>query len=118
MAVRRWSWRKAVVIAVFGALGLIDLAFLSSNALKIVQGGWLPLAMAATVFLRDRTPGASAAASIWKHMRDDSLALDLFLERADKLSQRIAGTAVFLSAAHRRRAQAVAAQPQALQGAA
>ena len=31
-------------------------------------------------------------------MRDDSLALDLFLERADKISQRVAGTAVFLSA--------------------
>jgi KUP system potassium uptake protein len=30
-------------------------------------------------------------------MRDNALALDLFLERADKFSQRIAGTAVFLS---------------------
>jgi len=30
-------------------------------------------------------------------MRDNSLALDLFLDRADKFSQRIAGTAVFLS---------------------
>ena len=51
-------------------------------------------------------------------MRDNSLALDLFLDRADKISQRIAGTAVFLSAAHRRGAQRPAAQPQALQGAA
>jgi KUP system potassium uptake protein len=30
-------------------------------------------------------------------MRDNALSLDLFLERADKFSQRIAGTAVFLS---------------------
>jgi len=30
-------------------------------------------------------------------VRDDSLALDLFLSRADKYNQRIAGTAVFLS---------------------
>jgi KUP system potassium uptake protein len=30
-------------------------------------------------------------------MRDNSLALDLFLDRADKLNQRIAGTAIFLS---------------------
>jgi KUP system potassium uptake protein len=30
-------------------------------------------------------------------MRDNALALDLFLDRADKFSQRIAGTAVFLS---------------------
>ena len=38
-------------IAVFGVFGLIDLAFLASNALKIVQGGWLPLAVAAGVFV-------------------------------------------------------------------
>jgi KUP system potassium uptake protein len=30
-------------------------------------------------------------------MRDNALALDLFLDRADKFSQRVAGTAVFLS---------------------
>jgi len=30
-------------------------------------------------------------------MRDNALALDLFLDRADKLSTRIAGTAIFLS---------------------
>ena len=30
-------------------------------------------------------------------MRDNSLALDLFLDRADKYSQRVSGTAVFLS---------------------
>ena len=50
--------------------------------------------------------------------RDNALALDLFLERADKFSQRIAGTAVFLSAAHRHRAQCAAAQPEALSRAA
>jgi hypothetical protein len=36
---------------VFGTLGFVDLAFLSANSLKIVQGGWLPLAMAASVFV-------------------------------------------------------------------
>ena len=51
-------------------------------------------------------------------MRDNALALDLFLERADKFSQRIAGTAVFLAPAAGRGAQCPAAQPEALQGAA
>ena len=48
---RQWQWRLPVVIAVFGTLGLVDLAFLSSNTLKVVQGGWLPLAMAGMVFV-------------------------------------------------------------------
>src|SRR6201998_505463 len=46
-----WNWSKPAVIAVFGALGLIDVAFMSSNALKIVQGGWLPLAVAGATFV-------------------------------------------------------------------
>jgi KUP system potassium uptake protein len=96
VAVYRWKWRKPVVFAVFGALGLIDLTFLSSNSLKIVQGGWLPLAVAAAVFVLMDTWRVGRRLHLEK-MRDNSLALDLFLDRADKYSQRIAGTAVFLS---------------------
>jgi len=92
----RWHWRKSVVIALFGALGLIDLAFMSSNALKIVQGGWLPLAVAAATFVVMDTWRIGRRVHL-DAVRDGALSLDLFLERADKFSQRIAGTAVFLS---------------------
>jgi KUP system potassium uptake protein len=92
-----WKWSRPAVIAVFGALGLIDVAFMSSNALKIVQGGWLPLAVAGATFVIMDTWRIGRRVHV-EAMRDGSLALDLFLERADKLSQRIAGTAVFLSA--------------------
>jgi KUP system potassium uptake protein len=92
-----WNWSKPAVIAVFSALGLIDVAFMSSNALKIVQGGWLPLAVAGATFVIMDTWRIGRRVHL-EAMRDGSLALDLFLDRADKLNQRIAGTAVFLSA--------------------
>jgi KUP system potassium uptake protein len=92
----RWNWRKSVVIAVFGTLGLIDLAFMSSNALKIAQGGWLPLAVAAATFIVMDTWRIGRRVH-QEAVRDGALGLDLFLERADKFSQRIAGTAIFLS---------------------
>jgi KUP system potassium uptake protein len=92
----RWNWSWTAVIAVFGVLGLIDLAFLGSNALKIVEGGWLPLAVAGATFVVMDTWRRGRRVHL-EAMRDNSLALDLFLERADKFSQRIAGTAVFLS---------------------
>jgi KUP system potassium uptake protein len=95
VAVRRWRWRLPVVIAVFGTLGFIDLAFLSANSLKIVQGGWLPLAMAALVFILIDTWRIGRRVHM-DHMRDDTLALDLFLERAP--AARVAGTAIFLAA--------------------
>jgi KUP system potassium uptake protein len=92
----RWGWKTPTVLAVFGVLGLIDLAFMSSNALKIVQGGWLPLAVAGATFVVMDTWRLGRRIHM-DAMRDDALSLDLFLARADKFSQRIAGTAVFLA---------------------
>ena len=92
----RWKWSMPAVLAVFGVLGLIDLAFTVSNALKITQGGWLPLAVAAGVFVVMDTWRRGRRAHL-DMQRDNALALDLFLARADKFSQRITGTAVFLS---------------------
>ena len=91
----RWGWKTPTVLAVFGVLGLIDVAFMSSNALKIVQGGWLPLAVAGATFVVMDTWRMGRRVHM-DAMRDDALSLDLFLARADKFSQRIAGTAVFL----------------------
>ena len=96
VAVYRWKWRMPAVLAVFGTLGLIDLAFLASNSLKIAEGGWLPLAAAAAVFVVMDTWRLGRRLYLEK-MRDNALGLDLFLARADKISQRIQGTAVFLS---------------------
>jgi KUP system potassium uptake protein len=96
VAIHRWHWSKPAVFGVFGVLGLIDLTFLASNALKITQGGWLPLAVAAGVFVVMDTWRVGRRVHMEK-MREGSLALDLFLERADKMTQRIAGTAVFMS---------------------
>jgi KUP system potassium uptake protein len=97
VAVRQWHWNWRWSIAVFGFLGLIDLAFLASNALKIVEGGWLPLAIAAGIFMIMETWRLGRRVHLEK-IRGESLQLDLFLDRADKTPMRVAGTAVFLTA--------------------
>jgi len=97
IAARQWKWRIGVVIVVFGGLALVDWSFLTANSLKIVEGGWLPLAIAGTIFLVMET---------WRYgrrhhqeiVRNESMPMDLFLERADKTPMRVAGTAVFLHA--------------------
>jgi len=81
VAIYRWKWKRPAVYAVFGLLGLIDLTFLASNSLKILQGGWLPLAVAAAVFVVMDTWRVGRRLHLEK-MRDNSLALDLFLARA------------------------------------
>ena len=96
VAVRQWHWKLPAVIALFGALGVIDLAFLASNSLKIIEGGWLPLLVAAGVFVVMDTWRLGRRIHLDK-VRDNALPLNLFLDRADKTAQRVAGTAIFLT---------------------
>ncbi len=97
VAVRQWMWNAKWSILLFGMLMLVDLAFLASNSLKILQGGWLPLAIAAAAFLMMETWRIGRRAHL-ENLRSDSLPMELFLERADKTPLRVAGTAVFLTA--------------------
>ncbi len=97
VAARQWGWGTRLSAAVFGSLAFIDLSFLASNSLKIVDGGWLPLAIAATIFVVMETWRLGRRAH-QERIRSESLSLPLFLERADKTPMRVAGTAVFLSA--------------------
>jgi KUP system potassium uptake protein len=96
VAAKQWHWGVKLAIAVFGILGLVDLIFLSANTLKIVQGGWLPLLIAAGVFFVMETWRIGRRAHLEK-VRSESMPLELLLARADKNPTRVAGTAVFLA---------------------
>ena len=47
---RSIGWSLALAAGVFGFFLTIDLVFLSANLLKIAQGGWFPILVAALVF--------------------------------------------------------------------
>jgi KUP system potassium uptake protein len=97
VANRQWSWNIRWVILLFGLLAAVDWAFLASNSLKIIEGGWLPLAIAGTVFLVMET-WRKGRRHHQEVVREESMPLDLFMARADKTPTRVAGTAVFLNA--------------------
>jgi KUP system potassium uptake protein len=96
VAGKQWRWNTAVVVGLFGAMGISDLLFFSANSLKIPEGGWLPLLIAAGVFVGMDTWRRGRRVHMEK-VRSESLPLNLFLERADKSAQRVAGLGVFLS---------------------
>jgi KUP system potassium uptake protein len=96
VAGKQWRWNPAVVIGLFGAIGISDLLFFSANSLKIPEGGWLPLLIAFGVFVGMDTWRRGRRVHMEK-VRSESLPLNLFLERADKSAQRVAGLGVFLS---------------------
>jgi KUP system potassium uptake protein len=96
VAERQWRWATWFVICLFGAMGASDVTFFVANALKIPEGGWLPLLLALAVFLMMDTWRRGRRVHMEK-VRSESLPLNLFLERADKNTTRVAGLGVFLS---------------------
>ncbi|HOX45025.1 MAG TPA: KUP/HAK/KT family potassium transporter [Myxococcota bacterium] len=52
---RGWGWRAWVAGPLCAALLLVDLAFFTSTSVKFVQGGWIPLVIAAGLYLLMRT---------------------------------------------------------------
>jgi len=96
VAVRQWHWNRWMVIPLFGALAVIDLAFLGANSLKIIEGGWLPIGIAIAVFIIMDTWRQGRRAHLDK-VRESALPTELLLTRADKMPQRIGGTAIFMT---------------------
>jgi KUP system potassium uptake protein len=97
VAARQWKWGIRLSAAVFGLFALIDLTFFTSNSLKLLEGGWLPIAIAAGVFVVMETWRIGRRAHV-DRIRNESMPLELFLERADKTPMRVSGTAVFMAA--------------------
>ena len=48
---RVWNWGLAAALALMLPFLFIDLTFLTANLLKIVEGGWMPLALGALVMI-------------------------------------------------------------------
>jgi KUP system potassium uptake protein len=96
----RYSWKYplALCIAATGWFFVVDLAFFTSNLLKLVDGGWFPLMIGGLVFTLMMT---------WKRgrqilnekLRSDAIDLKSFLESVFAAPPvRVPGTAVFLTA--------------------
>ncbi len=94
---RIWRWPAALAFAIAIPLGLIDLAFLTSNALKIPSGGWFPIAIGIFVFTL-LTTWKKGRAMLMNRLSDDSLPIDAFIESIQiDAPTRVPGTAVFLT---------------------
>src|SRR5712671_1168431 len=50
LAVRGWKWRLALAVPVFVGFLLVDATLFSANMLKFLDGGWVPLVIAAVIF--------------------------------------------------------------------
>jgi KUP system potassium uptake protein len=93
---RQWHWKPVWIAIAFGTFLLTDLTFLGAVSLKLFEGAWLPLAIAAAVFVIMETWRGGKRVLLEKAY-GSGISTDIFLERADKTPIRVAGTAVFTS---------------------
>jgi KUP system potassium uptake protein len=98
VARQRWGWPLAGVLALAAVFVSIDLAYVGGNLFKILEGGWLPLAIAALIYTTMTT---------WKTGR--RLVAERLTARAFPLEEfvgavaatpptRVPGTSVFMTA--------------------
>jgi KUP system potassium uptake protein len=92
-----WKYNLLVSIAATGFFLLIDAAFFSSSLLKIVEGGWFPLALGAIVFTL-MTTWRQGRVIAMARQRQTGIPLQTFLDSlAERPPHRVPGTAVFMA---------------------
>ena len=95
---RRWGWSLPLSLAVIIPFITIDLVFFGANILRVVEGGWVPLTIAAGILLL-----------IWTWVRGRRIVGDMEYDSAVPLADmakalaqrppaRVQGTAIYLTA--------------------
>jgi KUP system potassium uptake protein len=94
---RMWHWSPLAAAALMGPFLIVDLTFLTANMLKVVEGGWVPLALGGAVMLVMYTWRRGTRILFAKTRRLETPLDDLVRILEKKPPQRVPGTAVFLT---------------------
>ncbi|MEW6695093.1 MAG: potassium transporter Kup [Pseudomonadota bacterium] len=96
----RYAWRYPwlLCVAATGVFLIVDGLFFAANALKVLNGGWFPLAIGGAMFGL-MTTWQRGRQLLAERMRDESIELKAFLDSVFlSPPTRVPGTAVFLNA--------------------
>ncbi len=94
-----WQWGWAAAVTFLTLFFVVDFAFFSANSVKIIDGGWFPLAMGLGVhtLLMTWKKGREA---LNERMRQDTMPLNLFIQSMfHDPPLRVPGTGVFMTTA-------------------
>ncbi len=92
-----WRWNPWLAVPLLAFLLLVDIAFFSSNAIKLLQGGWFPVLIALASFTT-LTTWRRGRQLLFKEMGNLTMPLDQFINSIEERAlTRITGTAVYLT---------------------
>lgn len=90
-----WGWSLPVSLVVAGLFVVVDLSFVTANLMKVFEGGFVPLVVAAVVFFLIWTWRRGRELLLQKLERDTLPLSDFIAQIRDK--PRVPGTAVYLT---------------------
>ncbi|HEY7844731.1 MAG TPA: potassium transporter Kup, partial [Bradyrhizobium sp.] len=92
-----WRWKPLAAAALIAPFLLLDLTFLSANLLKVLEGGWVPLALGGWVMLLMYTWRRGSRLLFEKSRKLEFPLADLVAMLEKRPPARVPGTAVFLT---------------------
>ncbi len=91
------GWKPVIALPLFGFFLLVDLFFFAANMLKVDQGGWFPLLVAAFLYIL-MSSWMRGRAVLFSQRGKDALPLDTFLKSIRPgHPERVPGTAIFMT---------------------
>jgi KUP system potassium uptake protein len=91
-----WHWSRLTAGALCGFFLIFDLAFFGANVIKIADGGWFPLLVAAAIYIL-MTTWRTGRRILNSRLNEGALSLELFLSSMSKNPPtRVPGTAIFM----------------------
>ena len=90
-----WRWSFWLSAAVAGVFMIVDLSFVAANMMKVMEGGWVPLVVGASIYFLMSTWHAGRNA-LREHLDRDTLPLGDFIASM-RNKPRVQGTAVYLT---------------------
>ncbi|OIQ73289.1 flagellin [mine drainage metagenome] len=94
---RVWKWSPFAAAALIAPFLFLDLTFLAANLLKVLEGGWVPLALGAVVMLLMYTWRRGSRLLFDKSRKLEFPLAELVAMLEKRPPQRVPGTAVFLT---------------------
>jgi KUP system potassium uptake protein len=92
-----WRWSPFAAAALVAPFLFLDLTFLTANLLKVLEGGWVPLALGTWVMLLMYTWRRGSRLLFDKSRKLEFPLADLIAMLEKRPPQRVPGTAVFLT---------------------
>jgi KUP system potassium uptake protein len=90
-----WNWSLPLSLGVAGLFAAVDLAFVTANMMKVFEGGWFPLVVAAIIFFL-MTTWLQGRTALLRKLERDTFPLSDFIRQVHSKT-RVPGTAIYMT---------------------